>query len=212
MVRRHPWERRRPRRQGFPGCIRVRPPTLEPLSTGATGYSSTAETVMVSGPPCERRRPRRQGFPNSMRVRPPTLEPLPTGATGNSSTPETLMVRRQPWERRRPRRQGFPGCIRVSPPTLEPLSTGATGCSSQWSVLGRRGRRRSQGGIRGTLPASNASLQRFPRWTGRDWRVPVGSVRLTDLGGHRKFARAGSVMVRGHPCPHQRRHSSTSRD
>ena len=150
MVRRHPWERRRPRRQGFPGCIRVRPPTLEPLSTGATGYSSTAETVMVSGPPCERRRPRRQGFPNSMRVRPPTPEPLPTGATGYSS---------------------------------------------QRSVLGRRGRRRSQVGIRGTLPASQVSLQHFPRLTGRRWRVPVRSVRLTDRAGHRRFASAGKDHV-----------------
>ena len=84
------------------------------------------------------------------------------------------MVRGHPWERRRPRRQGFPGCIRVRPPALEPLLTGATGHSSQRSVLGRRGRRRSQGGIRGTLPASNASLQRFPRLTDRGWRVPVG--------------------------------------
>ena len=164
-----------------------------------------------------------------------------------------------PWERRRPRRQGCPGCIRVRPPTPEPLPTGATGYSSQWRVLGGPGRRRSQGGIRGTrrhqrrhcstsrekwavgacssrfgstdrprrtpeisqsgdphgpragMPASNASLHRFPKMTGRDWRVPVRSVRLTDRAGDRKFARAGSVMVRGHPCPHQKRHCRTSR-
>ena len=67
-------------------------------------------------------------------------------------------------------------------------------------------------GPRASLPASKVSLQHLPRRTGRDWRVPVGSVRLTDLAGHRKYAIAPSVMVRGHPCPHQRCHCSASRD
>ena len=101
------------------------------------------------------------------------------------------MVGGHPWERRRPRRQGFPNFMRVRPPMPEPLPTGATGYSSQRSVLGRRGRRRSQVGIRGTLPASQVSLQHFPRLTGRRWRVPVRSVRLTDRAGHRRFASAG---------------------
>ena len=103
----------------------------------------------------------------------------------------SVMVGGHPWERRRPRRQGFPNFMRVRPPMPEPLPTGATGYSSQRSVLGRRGRRRSQVGIRGTLPASQVSLQQFPRLTGRRWRVPVRSVRLTDRAGHRRFASAG---------------------
>ena len=76
----------------------------------------------------------------------------------------------------------------------------------------RRGRRRSQVGIRGTLPASKASRQHFPRRTGCDWHFPVRSVRLTDFGGHRRFARAETLMVRGHPCPQQRRHCSNTQD
>ena len=91
------------------------------------------------------------------------------------------------WERRRPRRQVFPDCMRVRPPTPELLPTGATGCSSQWSVLGLRGRRRSQGGIRGNPSASKASLQHSPSRTGRNWRVPVRSV---SANGHREFASA----------------------
>jgi len=58
-------------------------------------------------------------------------------------------------------------------------------------------------GPRASLPASTskALLQRFPGLTGRRWRVPVHSVRLTNTG---RFASASSVMVRGHPCPHWR--------
>ena len=91
-------------------------------------------------------------------------------------------------------------------------------CSSPFGStygLGRRPEVRQGGqrhGPRASLPASKVSLQHLPRRTGRDWRVPVGSVRLTDLAGHRKYAIAPSVMVRGHPCPHQRCHCSASRD
>ena len=46
-------------------------------------------------------------------------------------------------------------------------------------------------GPRASLPASRAALHHFPRRTGRDWRVPVRSVRLTDRAGHRRFASAG---------------------
>ena len=72
----------------------------------------------------------------------------------------------------------------------------------------RQGRPRH--GPRASLSASKVSAQRFPRRTGRRWRFPVHPVRLTNLGGHRRSARAGSGMVRGHPCPHQRCQRSTS--
>ena len=70
-------------------------------------------------------------------------------------------------------------------------------CSSPFGSADRSGRRPEvrQGGQRhgprASLPASKASLHRFPKMTGRDWRVPVRSVRLTDLGGHGEFAGAG---------------------
>ena len=67
-------------------------------------------------------------------------------------------------------------------------------------------------GPRASLPASKASLQNFPKGMGRDWRVPVGSVWLTGPGGHWRFAGAETVMVGGHPCPHQRHQCSTSRE
>jgi len=87
--------------------------------------------------------------------------------SGSSDGHQKFASAEHPRERRRPRRQGFATYIRVRPPALEPRLAGATGSSSPSGVLGRRGRRRSQVGVRRAPSASRAALQHFPGLTGR---------------------------------------------